>query len=85
MPSGIGNKAYYPKMKGKKIGLITVCGDTDVTTADPIVHSFKTTCQFTKLRWLGVVQASASGKGEVDRDKVAKKAAYDLGKKGATN
>jgi multimeric flavodoxin WrbA len=78
-------KAYYPKMKGKKIGLITVCGDTDVTTADPRVHSFKTTCQFTKLRWLGVVRASASGKGEVARDKVAKKAAYDLGKKGATN
>ena len=78
------HKAYYPKMKGKKIGLITVCGDADVTTADPIVHTFKTTCQFTKLRWLGVVQASASGKGEVDKDQVAKKAAYDLGKKGAT-
>ena len=37
------HKHYYPKMKGKKIGLITVCGDPNVYTADPIVHSFKTT------------------------------------------
>jgi multimeric flavodoxin WrbA len=41
------HKAYAPKMKGKKIGLITVCGDPDPSTSDPIVHSFKNTCEFT--------------------------------------
>lgn len=78
------NKAYYPRMKGKKIGVITVCGDSNVSTADPIVHSFKSTCDFTKLKWLGVVQASASAKGEIVSNEEAKKAAYNLGKKAAT-
>jgi len=76
------HKAYYPRMKGKKIGLITVCGDPDVSTADPIVHSFKTTCQFTKLVWLGVVQASAGAKGEIGKNEAIKKKAYELGRKG---
>jgi hypothetical protein len=71
-------------MKGKRIGLITVCGDPNVSTADPIVHSFKTTCQFTKLNWIGVVQASAGAKGEIAKNEAAKKEAYALGKKGAT-
>jgi hypothetical protein len=53
-------KAYYPKMRGKRIGLITVCGDPDVHTADPIVHSFKSTAEMTKLTWLGSVMASAA-------------------------
>jgi len=77
------HKAYAPKMKGKRIGLITVCGDTNVSTADPIVHSFKMTCQFSGLKLIGVVQASAGGKGEIDKDEAAKKKAYELGKKGA--
>jgi len=78
------HKAYYPKMKGKKVGLITVCGDTDVSTADPIVHSFKTTAQFTKLNWSGAVQASAGAKGEIAKNETAKKQAYELGKKAGT-
>jgi multimeric flavodoxin WrbA len=78
------HKAYYPKMKGKRIGLITVCGDPDVSTADPIVHSFKNTCQFTKLQWMEPVQASASLKGEIDKNEAAKKEAYSLGKKGGS-
>ena len=78
------HKTYYPKMKGKRIGLITVCGDPNVSTADPIVHSFKTTCQFTKLNWIGVVQASAGARGEIAKNEAAKKEAYALGKKGAT-
>jgi len=78
------HKAYRPKMKGKRIGLITVCGDPSVSTADPIVHSFKNTCQFAGLNLMGVVQASASTKGEVAKNEVAKKKAYDLGKKVAT-
>ena len=75
------HKAYYPQMKGKKVGLITVCGDTDVSTADPIVHSFKTTAQFTKLNWIGAVQASAGAKGEIAKNEAAKKQAYELGKR----
>ena len=75
--------AYTPKMKVKKIGLITVCGDPDVSTANPIVHSFKTTCQFAGLKWLGLVQASASEKGEIAENETMKKEAYNLGKKGA--
>ena len=78
------HKEYYPKMKGKKIGLITVCGAPDVATADPIVHSFKSTAEFTNLKWIGVVQASASAKGEIARDADAKRKAYALGKKAVT-
>ncbi|MEW6377481.1 MAG: flavodoxin family protein [Thermodesulfobacteriota bacterium] len=76
------HKAYSPKMKGKRIGLITVCGDPDVSTADPIVHSFKTTIEFSGLHWLGVVQASASAKGEIAGNEEVKRKAYNLGKKG---
>jgi multimeric flavodoxin WrbA len=78
------HKAYHPKMKGKKIGLITVCGDPNVSIAEPIIYSFKNTCKFTGLKWLGAVQASASAKGEIDKNESAKKKAFDLGKKGAT-
>jgi len=46
-------------MKGKRIGVITVCGDPNSHTADPIVHSFKSTCEFSDLNLMGVVQASA--------------------------
>ena len=77
-------KVYYPKMKGKRIGLITVCGDPNVHTADPIVHSFKSTVEMTKLTWLGAVMASASDKGDIARDKAALQQAYGLGKKAAT-
>jgi multimeric flavodoxin WrbA len=75
--------AYAPKMRAKRIGLITVCGDPDVSTANPILHSFKTTCQFAGLKWLGAVQASASKKGEISENETIKKEAYKLGKKGA--
>ena len=78
------HKAYRPKMKGKRIGLITLCGDSNVSTADPIVHSFKNTCQFTGLNLLEVVQASAGAKGEIANNEAAKKRAYDLGKKSVT-
>ena len=73
-------KDYRPKMKGKGIGLITVCGDSNVSTADPIVHSFKSTCQFSGLKLFGVVQASASTKGEISKNEEIKKKAYDLGR-----
>jgi len=73
--------AYVPKFKSKRIGLITVCGDPDVRTADPIVHSFKTTCQFMGLKWLGLVQASATEKGEIGSNEKIKTEAYKLGKK----
>lgn len=75
------HKHYYPKFKGKRIGLITVCGDPDARTADPIVHSFRMTCQFTKLNFLGPVMASASGKGDIARDEKARREARELGKK----
>jgi len=78
------HKAYRPKMKGKRIGLITLCGDSNVSTADPIVHSFKNTCQFAGLNLLEVVQASAGAKGEIANNEAAKKRAYDLGKKAVT-
>lgn len=77
------HKHIYSRMKGKGIGLITVCGDRDVHTGDPIVKSFKNTADFSKLRWLGAVQASAGPKGETEKDQAAKAAAYELGKKAA--
>jgi multimeric flavodoxin WrbA len=76
------HKAYRPRMEGKRIGLITVCGDPDVSTADPVVHSFKALCQFSNLSWLGAVLASAGAKGEIAKNEEAKKEAYELGRKG---
>jgi multimeric flavodoxin WrbA len=78
------HKSYYPRMKGKGIGLITVCGDLDIHTADPIVNCFKPTADFGKLRWIGTVMASASEKGEIAKNETAKQEAYDLGRKAAT-
>ncbi len=75
------HKAYAPKMKGKRIGLITVCGDPNVHTADPIVHSFRETCKFSGLNLFPVVQASAGAKGEIEKNEKAKKDAYELGRK----
>jgi multimeric flavodoxin WrbA len=77
------HKAYYPKMKGKRIGLITVCGDPDVRTADPIVHSFQSTVDMTKMCWTGVVMASAIEKGDMLRDEKTRQEAFDLGSKAA--
>ena len=76
-------KNYYPKMKGKRIGLITVCGDPNVHTADPIVHSFKSTAEMTNLIWLGAVMTSAADKGDILKDEKARKQAWELGKKTA--
>lgn len=77
------HKHIYPKMKGKGIALITVCGDRNVHTADPIVLSFKNTAEFGKLTWIGAVQASAGPKGEIERDEKAQKSSYELGRKSA--
>ncbi len=77
------HKFYYQSMKGKRIGLITVCGDPDTSIADPIVHSFKTTADFTKLQWIGAVMASATARGEIDRNEIKKREAFELGKKAA--
>ncbi len=76
-------KQYYPKMKDKPIGLITVCGDSNVHTADPIVHSFKNTAEFTGMKWLGTVMASANDKGDIIKDEKARKKAVELGEKAA--
>jgi multimeric flavodoxin WrbA len=76
---------HWKRMKGTGIALITVCGDPDVSTADPIVHSFKSTAEYTKLRWLGAFRASASKKGEIDANQDAKRAAFELGKTVATS
>ena len=77
-------KIYYPKMRGKRIGLITVCGDPDVHAADPIIHSFKSTVDMTKMNWLGAVMASASDKGDIANNETALQEAFALGKKAAT-
>jgi len=78
-------KVYAPRMKGKKIGLITVCGDPNPSTSDPIVLSFKNTCEFTGLNLYGVVKASASKKGEIEGNEKLKREAYTLGKKAVQN
>ncbi|KAF0159009.1 MAG: Iron-sulfur flavoprotein-like protein [Syntrophaceae bacterium] len=77
-------KDYYPKMRSKRIGLITVCGDTNVHTGDPIVHSFKSTVDMTKMQWLGSVMASADDKGDIANNETALQQAFELGKKSAT-
>jgi multimeric flavodoxin WrbA len=77
-------KAYYPKMRGKRIGLITVCGDPDPHTADLIVHNFKSTADMTKMNWLGAVMATAANKGDIANNETAKQQAFELGKKAAT-
>jgi len=77
-------KVYYPKMRGKRIALITVCGDTNIHTGDPIVQSFKSTADMTKMNWIGAVMASATEKGEIAGNDAALKEAFALGKKAAT-
>ncbi len=77
-------KIYYPKMRGKRIALITVCGDTNIHTGDPIVHSFKNTAEMTKMNWIGNVMASATEKGEITGNETALKEAFALGKQAAT-
>jgi len=78
------HEKYRQRMTGKRIGVITVCGAPDVSTADPVVHSFRQTARFAKLRWLGAVRASAFAKGEIAKDEKAKRRAYALGRKAAT-
>lgn len=73
----------WDRMKNKRIGVITVCGDPDPHTADPIVRSFENTARFGRLHWIGAVQASAGAKGEVNKDTNAMRLAYELGRKGA--
>ncbi len=75
------HKFYYPKMSKKKIGVITLCGDPDVSLGDPIIKSFKNTCDLSGLKWLGSVRASAFLKGEISKNNKAKKQAYQLGQK----
>jgi hypothetical protein len=70
-------------LKGKRIGLITVYGDP-VHTADPIVHSFKSTVKMTKMYWLGAVMTSAGDKGDILKDEKTREKALELGKKAAT-
>ena len=77
------HEQYAGKMHGKKIALITVCGDPNVSTADPIVHSFRKTATFASMNLVGVVQVSAAGKGDVETDENAKRDAYELGSKTA--
>jgi len=77
-------KAYYPRMRDKRIGIITVCGDANVHTADPVVHSFKSTAEMTGMHWLGAVMATAGDKGEIAANETALKQAYELGRKAAT-
>lgn len=77
-------KIYYPKMRGKRIALITVCGDPNVSTAEPIVHSFKSTTDMTRMNWLGAVMASAAEKGEIVNNEKSLREAFELGKKAAT-
>lgn len=76
-------KVHYSWMKGKGIGLITVCGDPNIHAADHIVHSFKSTAEMTRLKWLGTVMASAVDKGDAIKDETAVKQAFELGKKAA--
>ncbi len=77
-------KVYYPRMLGKRIALITVCGDPNVHTADPIVHSFKSTAEMARMNWLGAVMASAAEKGEIANNDAALREAWELGRKAAT-
>jgi len=77
-------KVYYPKMRGKRIALITVCGDADIHTGDPIVNSLKNTAEMTRMNWMGAVLASATEKGEIAGNETAMKEAFALGKKTAT-
>jgi multimeric flavodoxin WrbA len=78
------HKSVYPKMRGKRIGLLTVCGDPNPHTGDPIVSVFKNTAEMTKLTWLGAVQAAAAAKGDIAGNKKALQEAFELGKKAAT-
>jgi len=78
------HKAYYPKMRGKRIALLTVCGDPNASTAEPIVHSFKSTAEMTKMNWLGAVMTSAAEKGQIVNSEKSLREAFELGTRAAS-
>jgi len=76
------HKDYLKEMKGKKIGLITACGETNTAECDPIETIFNNLCKFCQLENMGAVKVSAYARGEVENKKEALEEAYKLGKAG---
>ena len=77
-------KEYLPEMTGKKIGLITLCGDQDTSICSPTEDVFKNLCKFCQMELVGCLQASAYARGEVEKNKDAMQAAFKLGQDNAS-
>ncbi len=76
------HKEYLPEMRGKKISLITVCGDADTSISNPTEEVFRMLCKFCLMDFVDCLKASAYVRGEVDNNDEAKKAAFRLGQAG---
>jgi hypothetical protein len=73
-----------PKLRGKKVAVIAVCGDADPEMAESTMEPFRRTVQFQSelLEWGGALAVPAvSGKGEAQKNKQALKQAHQLGHK----
>lgn len=76
------HKEYEGEMKGKKIGVITVCGDADTSICDPVEEVFKSLCRYCGLEFVDCLKVSAYAKGDVSKNQKAKDAAFRLGQAG---
>ena len=76
------HKHFWPDMKGKKIGLITVCGDQVTDVCESVDKIFRTLCTNSLLKFAGSIRISASARGDVNGNQDALKEAFDLGRAG---
>ena len=76
------HKQYYPKMKGKKIGLITVCGDPNVSPPTPSFTASRTPLNSPNSNGSGPSGLRRGQRGDRERRK-GEEEAYELGKKAA--
>ena len=77
------HEKYVPKLKGKKIVVISVCGDSKIEMAELAIEPFRETVRFQPnlLEWGGsLVVPSVSDKGEVQNSKTYLEKAYQLGR-----
>jgi len=71
-----------PRLRGKVLGAIAVCGDTDHEgNGVPALLTFQRTAEFGNIyKWAGGVSASGGSPGDIAKDTEALARAFNLGK-----
>lgn len=70
------------KLKGKRLSLLMVYGDTDLYTSGGInvIHVLEGNCRYVGMEFDGIVHGSASEIGDAEKDPALMDRAYQLGK-----